>query len=102
MDLRNVTLPHLASLLRHGTPVPIDGGQGNLLTVNIAERSQLANQTIAEVFGQFPELLAAATIRDQKIHLPSGSTRLEGGDQLLIAASSTTSIEGFKRWSPTA
>ena len=28
VDLRNVTLPHLASLLRHGTPIPIHDGQG--------------------------------------------------------------------------
>jgi CIC family chloride channel protein len=97
VDLRNVTLPHLASLLRHGTPIPIHGGQGNLLTVNIAERSQIANQTVAEVFEQFPELLAVAIIRDQKIQLPRGFTRLEGGDQLLIAASDTTCVEAFKR-----
>ena len=65
--------------------------------VNIAEKSPLANQTIAEVFEQFPELLAVAIVRDQKIHLPRGSTRLEGGDELLIAASDTTRVEAFKR-----
>ena len=26
VDLRNITLPHLGSLLRHGTPIPIHGG----------------------------------------------------------------------------
>ena len=27
VDLRNVTFPHLASLLRHGTPIPIHGAK---------------------------------------------------------------------------
>jgi CIC family chloride channel protein len=97
VDLRNITFPHLASLLRHGTPIPIHGGQGSLLTVNIAENSQLANQTIAEVFEHFPELLAVAIIRDHNIHLPRGSTELKSGDQLLIAASETTTVEAFKQ-----
>jgi CIC family chloride channel protein len=97
VDLRNITFPHLASLLRHGTPIPIHGGQGNLLTVNIADDSQLANHTIAEVFEQFPQLLAVAIIRDQNIHLPRGSSELKSGDQLLIAAREMTSVEAFKR-----
>src|SRR5207244_11725938 len=85
VDLRNVTLPHLASLLRHGTPVPIHGGQGILMTVNLPENSQMAGRSIAEVFEQFPELLAVAIIRDHKIQLPRGSTRLERADQSIIA-----------------
>ena len=97
VDLRNVTLPHLASLLRHGTPIPIHGGQGNLLTVSLPENSQLAGRSIAEVFEKFPELLAVAIIRDQRIQLPRGSTQIHGGDQLLIVANETTSIEGFKQ-----
>jgi CIC family chloride channel protein len=97
VDLRNVTFPHLASLLRHGTPIPIHGGQGSLLTVNIAENSQLADQRIAEVFERFPQLIAVAIIRDHKIQLPRGSTELKRGDQLLIAASETTNVEAFKR-----
>ena len=97
VDLRNVTFPHLASLLRHGTPIPIHGGQGSLLTVNIAENSRLANQSIAEVFERFPELLAVAIIRDQRIQLPRGSTELKSGDQLLVAASEAANVEGFKQ-----
>jgi len=97
VDLRNVTFPHLASLLRHGTPVPIHGGQGSLLTVNIAEHSPFANQTIAEVFEHFPELIAVAIIRNQKVQLPRGSTELKVGDQLLVAASEEASIERFKQ-----
>jgi CIC family chloride channel protein len=97
VDLRNITFPHLASLLRHGTPIPIHGGQGSLLTVNIAENSQLANRTIAEVFERFPELLAVAIIRDQQIQLPRGSTELKGGDQLLMAASEVAGVERFKQ-----
>ena len=95
VDLRNVTLPHLASLLRHGTPVPILGGQGILMTVNLPDDSKFAGRSIAEVFDQFPELVVVAIIHKQQIQLPRGSSRLEGGDQLLIAASDTTSIEAF-------
>ena len=95
VDLHNVTFPHLASLLRHGTPIPIHGGQGRLLTVNIGKRSQLANRLIADIFEQFPDLLAVAIIRDQQVQLPRGSTRLAGGDQLLIAAGEGTNVERF-------
>jgi CIC family chloride channel protein len=97
VDLRNVTLPHLASLLRHGTPIPIHEGQGNLLTVKLAENSQLAGRSIAEVFERFPELFAVAIIRGQRIQLPRGSIRIQGGDQLLIVANETTSVEHFKQ-----
>lgn len=97
VDLGNVTLPHLASLLRHGTPIPIHGAQGNLLIVNLPETSQLADRSIAEVFERFPELLAVAIIRGQQIQLPRGSTRLAAGDQLLIVASEVKSIEVFKQ-----
>ena len=97
VDLRNVTLPHLASLLRHGTPVPIHGGQGILMTVNLPDDSKFAGRSIAEVFEQFPELVVVAIIHKQQIQLPRGSSRLEGGDQLLIAASEITSAEVFKK-----
>jgi CIC family chloride channel protein len=97
VDLRNVTLPHLASLLRHGTPIPIHGGQGELLTVNISKHSSFADRAIADVFEQFPELLAVAIIRDQHVQLPRGSTRLAGGDQLLIVTSGATGAEAFTR-----
>ena len=97
VDLRNVTLPHLGSLLRHGTPVPIHGGQGILMTVNLPDDSKFAGRSIAEVFEQFPELVVVAIIHKQQIQLPRGSSRLEGGDQLLIAASEITSAEVFKK-----
>jgi Trk K+ transport system NAD-binding subunit len=97
VDLRNVTLPHLASLLRHGTPIPIHGGQGNLLSISLPQNSELAGQSIAETFDRFPELLAVAIIRDQQIQLPRGSTLLKGGDQLLIAANEANSLEAFQQ-----
>jgi len=68
--LRNVTLPHLASLLRHGTPIPLHGGQRNLLSISLPQDSELAGQSIAEIFDRFAELLAVAIIRDQQIQLP--------------------------------
>jgi Trk K+ transport system NAD-binding subunit len=97
VDLRNVTFPHLASLLRHGTPIPIHGGQGTLCTVNIGERSRLAGQTVAEAFERFPELLAVAIIRDQQVQLPRGSSELVGGDQLLVVASESGSVDNFRQ-----
>jgi CIC family chloride channel protein len=97
VDLRNITLPHLASLLRHGTPVPIHGGEGNLFTVHIAKGSKIAGRSVAEVFEQFPELLAVAIIRDQRVELPRGSTKLVAGDQVLAAANESQSAEGFKK-----
>jgi len=87
----------LASLLRHGTPIPIQGGQGRLLTVNITQHSQLADRAIAEVFKQFPDLLAVAIIRDQQVQLPRGSTGLASGDQLLVAANETANADTFER-----
>jgi CIC family chloride channel protein len=95
VDLRNVTLPHLASLLRHGTPIPIHGGQGVLLSVSLPADSQFAGRRIAEVFEKFPELLVVAIIRKLQIQLPRGSSLLEAGDQLLIAASEAKSVQVF-------
>ena len=95
VDLRNVTLPHLASLLRHGTPIPIHGGQGILMTVSLPENSPLAGRSVADVFDQHPELLLVAIIRKQEIQLPRGPSRIEAGDQLLVAASDASSVRAF-------
>lgn len=97
VDLRNVTLPHLASLLRHGTPIPIHGGQGNLSNIGLPQDSLLAGRTIEEVFEPFPELIAVAIIRDQQILMPRGSTLIHGGDQLLIAANEAANLQAFKQ-----
>ena len=97
VDLRNITLPHLASLLRHGTPIPIHGGQGNLSNIILPQDSLLAGRTVENVFEPFPELLAIAIIRDQQIHLPRGSTLVHGGDQVLIAANQAASLQAFKQ-----
>ena len=97
VDLRNVTLPHLASLLRHGTPIPIHGGQGLLMTVNVPNDSKFAGRSIAAIFDQFPELVVVAIIHKQQIQLPRGSSRIEGGDQLLMAASEIMSAEAFQK-----
>ena len=65
--------------------------------MNVGEHSRLADRVIADVFEQFPELLAVAIIRDQHVELPRGSTRLAGGDQLLIVASGTASVDAFSQ-----
>jgi CIC family chloride channel protein len=97
VDLRGVTFPHLASLLRHDTPVPIHGGQGCLFDARISKDSKLAGGSIAEIFEHFPDLVAVAVIRDGLIQLPRGGTRLEEGDQLLIASSEPKAMDAFKQ-----
>ena len=67
------------------------------MTVNLPDDSKFAGRSIAEVFDQFPELVVVAIIHKQQIQLPRGSSRLEGGDQLLIAASEIASAEVFKK-----
>ena len=95
VDLRNVTFPHLASLLSYGTPISIHGGQGKLLAVKISEDSPLVGRRIEETFDQFPDLVAAAIIRDQRVELPRGSTCLQGKDQLLIVTNETNNLDTF-------
>jgi CIC family chloride channel protein len=97
VDLRNVTLPHLASLLRHGTPIPIHGGQGSLLIVGVSDNSRLAGRSVGDVFDRFPELLPVAIIREQEIQLPRGTARIQGGDQLLVVASAASHFEQFRK-----
>jgi CIC family chloride channel protein len=97
VDLRGISFPHLVSLLQHGIPIPIHGGQGCLFATKIAEGSTIAGRTIADIFDQFPDLVAVAVIRDQQVQLPRGGTRLEGGDQLLIAGEANKTIETFQR-----
>ena len=65
--------------------------------MNIGEHSQLADRLVADVFEQFPDLLAVAIIRDQQVQLPRGSTRLASGDQLLIVANGTANQDAFER-----
>jgi Trk K+ transport system NAD-binding subunit len=97
VDLRGLTFPKLVDLLRHGTPVPIHGSQAMLFSVQVADAGQIAGQTIAEVFEQFPDLVAVAVIQGQQITLPRGMTRLNARDQLLIAASNIQSVASLRR-----
>jgi len=96
VDLRGVTFPNLANLLRHGTPVPIHGSEAMLFAVNVAPASELAGHSIAEVFEEFPDLVAVAVIRDHLVKLPRGSTRIEAKDQVLVAGAELKSVEAFK------
>ena len=96
VDLRGVTLPHLGSMLRHGTPIPIHGGQGLMSTVKIPAGSHAVGKTVAAIFEEYPDLLAVAVVRGQQVKLPHGGTRIGGDDQLLIVAGDTRSIDTFK------
>lgn len=96
VDLRGVTFPNLVNLLRHGTPVPIHGSQATLFTVEVGANSSVANRSIAEVFEKFPELVAVAVVNGERATLPRGSTRLDVGDQILIAASDARTVERLR------
>ena len=67
------------------------------MTVNVPNDSKFAGRSIADIFDQFPELVVVAIIHKQQIQLPRGSSQIEGGDQLLMAASDTTSIRELSR-----
>jgi hypothetical protein len=97
VNLRGVTFPKLVDLLRHGTPVPIHGSQAMLFSVQVAEGSELAGQSVAEIFEQFPDLVAVAIIAGQKVTLPRGSTLLGVDDQLLMAAANSKSVTAVRR-----
>jgi CIC family chloride channel protein len=71
-DLRNVTFPHLASLLRYDTPIPIHGGHGELLTVHIGEHSQLADRSLPTSSSNFLSYLQSPLSGDEHVQLPRG------------------------------
>lgn len=96
VDLREVTFPQLNSLLRHGNPIPIHSGQAALFTVNISKGSDFSGQTVVQVFGKFADLVAVAVIRDQQVQLPKDVTRLEAGDQLIVAATEAKGTGGIQ------
>jgi CIC family chloride channel protein len=97
VNLTGVSFPHLATLLQYGTPIPIHGGQGELRSVTIGAKSSLAGRTVAQVFDEFPGLVAVAVVRDEQVQFPRGATRLEADDRLLIAAAQGQNVEAFRR-----
>lgn len=97
VNLRGITSPKLVNLLRFGTPVPIHGSQAVLFSVQVQEGSHIAGQSIAEIFEKFPDLIAVAIIRGQKVTLPHGSTVLDIQDQLLIAAANSKNVEVLRQ-----
>jgi CIC family chloride channel protein len=92
VDLRGVTFPNLAQLLRHGTPLPIHGNEALLFAVRIGAASEIVGRSIAEVFEQFPELVAVAVIKGPQVTLPRGATRLDAKDQLLVAGTDVKAV----------
>jgi hypothetical protein len=97
VNLTAVSFPHLATLLQYGTPIPIHGGQGQLWAVTIGRESAFAAHTVAEVFDEFPDLVAVAVVRDEQVQFPRGGTRLEADDRLLIASAQGQNVEAFRR-----
>ncbi len=97
VDMRDVTFPNLATLLQRGTPMPIHGSQAVLSTVQVGSSSEIANYTVAEIFKDFPDLVAVALIRGERVTLPRGFTRVGAGDQLLVAAPGVESVNRLRK-----
>lgn len=97
IDMHGLIFPKLDTLLRHGGPISILDGQAELFTVDVGERSELAGQTVAEVFGDFSSLVVVAVIREQIVMVPRGTTVLKAGDQLLIAAREMEKLQIMRR-----
>jgi len=88
-DASELSLPQLADLLRLGKTLSIHNGQVELFATDIPRRSKLAGQTVADAFGEFPNSILVAVIRDNQVSVPRGATVLSLGDRLLIAADAT-------------
>ena len=64
--------------------VPLDGVDAQLIEVDVTPQLAIAGKTIREV--PLPEgSLLTAIMREGRTHIPTGSTRIEQGDLLLVA-----------------
>jgi len=76
----------LSDLLRLEKTMSIHNGQVELFATDISKQSWLAGHTVAEAFGEYPNLILVAVIRDNQVTVPRGASVLSVGDRLLIAA----------------
>jgi CIC family chloride channel protein len=86
IDAKELSLPQLSDLLRLEKTMSIHNGQVELFATDISKQSWLAGHTVAEAFGEYPNLILVAVIRDNQVTVPRGASVLSVGDRLLIAA----------------
>jgi CIC family chloride channel protein len=97
IDTSELSLPQLADLLRLDKTLSVHNGQVELFAMDISKRSKLAGRTVAQAFGEFPNLILVAVIRDNQVSVPRGAMVLSLGDRLLIAAD----VAAKDRWTAT-
>ncbi|MGE5144963.1 MAG: chloride channel protein [Acidobacteriota bacterium] len=90
VDMTELTLPRLVSLLQFGHPVRVTQDAGILVAVRIASGAALDGQTVVEAFSSLPKTIAVAVIHGQEMIVPGGATRLSAGDQIIAMATSET------------
>lgn len=86
MDVSEVRLPRLVSLLRFGEPISVTGGSAMLASVNVAPGSSLDGLTVAEGIGGTEGATAVAVLRGSELLVPRGPTRLAADDQVIVVA----------------
>jgi CIC family chloride channel protein len=90
VDLTDLTLPRLVSLLRFGHPIQVAEGEGMLIAVRIEPGSGLDGVTVAEGFAALADTAAVAIMHGEEMTVPRGSTRLSAGDQVIAIAKPET------------
>ncbi len=90
VDMTELTLPRLVSLLQFGHPVRVTDSAGVLVAVRIATGAPLDGASVAEAFGPLPKTIAVAILHGQEMTVPTGATRLSAGDQIIAMATSET------------
>lgn len=90
IDIGDLRLPQLVSLLRFGEPIRVAGGELVLLSLEVKVGSRLAGASVADGIGTIPGVSAVAILRGEEMSVPRGQTRLEPGDRLLAV----TGLEG--------
>jgi CIC family chloride channel protein len=83
VDLTDLTLPRLVSLLRFGHPIQVAEGEGMLVAVRIEPGSVLDGVTVAEGFGALADTAAVAIMHGNEMTVPRGATGLSAGDQVI-------------------
>ena len=81
-----IPLPRLVSLLQLGEPIPFGAGEAALVRVLVNEGGEFAGKTIRESVGTMDGVTAVAIVRQGKVLMPRGPTRLEPGDELVAVA----------------
>ncbi len=92
VDISEISLPRLASLLRFGQPIPITHGAGMLVSLHMQPGSALDGRSVAEALGAVAGATAVAVMHGEEMVVPRGPTRLNAGDQVILVATTDAYI----------